>query len=414
MVLLSLLIACPTPDDPGHSEAPPDDTGETGFPDLPRDTGLTALAEAERFEGLAEDGLGEVVGFDGELWAAAPQRSGGRGAVCRIEAGELTGTCWLGRHQQAFAGNALEATSAGLALGSFWDDGGAGAVFLVGPEGGPLDDAAVILTGTEGSYAGISLGQGDIDDDGVVELAIGAFAANTSATDAGVVWLVETSSSGSLGSQPGVYSVTDGSWLGIDVELGDVDGDGVEDLLTGAMGEDSGAGAAYLFLGPLEGIVSAEDADARLGGGEAWTQAGKQVALGDLDGDGRQDLAIAAPDGDRVSLIPGPAWTGELAEAEGSVTGAEGSRLGFSLALSDLEGDGRADLLIGASRADDAGAAYVFYGPFSGHLSVEDAAWTLGGEAEGDKAGSWVQAWDGQLYVGAPGALEGAGRVYLP
>lgn len=419
MVLLTLLIACPSPphdsaDDSGLDSEDSGDSGDTGFPDLPRDTGIEGLAEQDWLEGEAQDGLGSLQPVGELLWAGLPQRGSGRGAACLVEDGLLSETCWTGLHAEAYAGNALMAYEEQLVVASFWSGTGDGAVFIVGEGGGQLSGAETSFQGTEGSFAGISLGQGDIDDDGRVELGIGAFAANTSAFDGGAVWLVEPEDAGSMDSQAGVYGTTDQGWLGIDHAFGDVDGDGVDDLLAGAFGEDNGSGAAYLFLGPLDGIVSDADADARMSGGDNWTYAGKKLDVGDVDGDGHADMAIAATDAALVSLVMGPGFSGELSEAEATVTGAEGSRLGFSTALTDLEGDRRADLLLGATRADEAGAAYVFYGPVSGHLSTEEADWTLTGEAAGDKAGSWVEAFEGQLYVAAPDAIEGAGRVYLP
>jgi hypothetical protein len=78
---------------------------------------------------------------------------------------------------------------------------------------------------------------------------------------------------------------------------GDVDADGTLDLLTGDGAYDPGVsareGAASLYYGPLSGAV--EGPDARFGATAPLDELGTAVALGDADGDGRADLAIGAP-----------------------------------------------------------------------------------------------------------------------
>jgi len=78
-----------------------------------------------------------------------------------------------------------------------------------------------------------------------------------------------------------------------------VDADGFDDLLVGAMGNGSAganAGAAFLVYGPITGAVSLADADAVLLGEAAGHYAGDGVATGgDLDGDGFADIAVGAP-----------------------------------------------------------------------------------------------------------------------
>jgi hypothetical protein len=99
---------------------------------------------------------------------------------------------------------------------------------------------------------------------------------------------------------------------------GDVDGDGLPDLLVGdeeyededdSLGED---GAAYLFLSPPVQVADASAADARirgdydvlLGGDSHVSAVGTALAGGDLTGDGRPDLAIGWAS--RVALVESP------------------------------------------------------------------------------------------------------------
>ena len=79
---------------------------------------------------------------------------------------------------------------------------------------------------------------------------------------------------------------------------GDVNGDGWDDLLVGADGEDFGgtvAGAAYLVLGPVSGTVDLGASDAKLSGEAGGDYAGVSVSgAGDVDGDGSDDLLVGA------------------------------------------------------------------------------------------------------------------------
>ena len=87
---------------------------------------------------------------------------------------------------------------------------------------------------------------------------------------------------------------------------GDVDGDGHADLLVGAVGEASGGGAVYLLQGPVTGSIDLAPADAKwIGQGHAgWSMAG----VGDLDADGLDDLLLGDPLDDSNGIDAGAAW----------------------------------------------------------------------------------------------------------
>ena len=96
---------------------------------------------------------------------------------------------------------------------------------------------------------------------------------------------------------------------------GDVDGDGLDDILIGADGEDSGggdAGAAYLIL--ASGLGSDSDIDLALSdykfiGETGGDSAGHSVAsAGDVDGDGLADLLIGANNHSEVGTDAGAAY----------------------------------------------------------------------------------------------------------
>ena len=231
-------------------------------------------------------------------------------------------------------------------------------------------------------------GAGDMDGDGLRDLAFGAYRRDTSISDPGVVAVV-------LGSDAiaGAHNLmaADAQLLGTQSQAfvgcalagaGDVDADGYDDLLVGARGEDysaADAGGAYLILGPYTAVgYISYVAVANIRGDEAYGYAGSAVAgLGDLDGDDRADIAVGAPyvdvDGDAnsgvVAVFSGPVeGVLELGAGQALLQGSgPGNMLGDALGQGgDFDGDGYGDLLVGVPGFDqpsaDAGAAWLLWG----------------------------------------------------
>jgi len=212
---------------------------------------------------------------------------------------------------------------------------------------------------------------------------------------------------------------------------GDVDGDGFDDLLATADGDDtagSGAGGAWLVAGPLVGTVTAPEAHFT---GFAGESAGYSVALGDTDDDGYADVHVSSPYvgsyKGRVDVFQGPV-SGTLSLSSSAATflgGRTGSQLGLTVRAEQLDAAGPLELVIGAASdpsRPNTGTTYVFAGPFAGTVATSAAFGVIYAALPGDQAGVAVAAGDldgdgaVDLAVGAPQSWyggSGAGAVFL-
>ena len=329
----------------------------------------------------------------------------------------------------AFAGDLSGDGREALLLGA----AGAGEAMLLGADSSWL---AVFSAVTAGAGLGLALaGPGDLDGDSLPDLALGAPGDGGSLAARGVVYLLPGDSRGEISLDLSTASLAllgeaAGDRAGYPQAAGDFDGDGAADLLISAPGEGTlgaSAGAVYLVAGPVGGVTSLSHANTKLMGSAAGDGAGPVAVLGDTDGDGQGDLLAGAWGADgggsnagEVCLFLGPVWgTADLGAADAILTGeAPQDMAGWSVgAPGDVDGDGLADLLIGAVGEDSggasAGAAYLVLSPVE-VTSLGDADAVICGEAAGDWAGTRVDgagdlAGDGSTWilVGAPGADSG-------
>ena len=306
------------------------------------------------------------------------------------------------------------------------------------------DYGDTILGAAAGDSIGLSVcAAGDVDGDGFGDLWIDASLADDNGTDSGVVYLLRGPLTGGADLSDAVAWVVGentGDRAGSALATGDLDGDGVADLVVGASKEDTNgtaAGAVYLLYGALTGEISLADADAKLLGEAASDWAGFDLVLpGDVNDDGVQDLWISAMHEASAGAKAGATYlmsgvlTGEveLSSALAKWVGESSSdQAGVSITSGDMDGDGLVDLVVGADGDDatgsNAGAVYLLSGMVTGDNALKAAATKLRGVGAGDHAGHEVESAgdmndDGyvDLLVAAPdadGVATGSGVTYL-
>lgn len=261
-----------------------------------------------------------------------------------------------------------------------------GIVAMYSSEGGEMGVAPIWVaeSGEEDcSYGWAVANAGDMDGDGINDLAIGGPSCrNASNARIGRVDVFLGSSAGlsdfpartSHGSNP-----ADERWYGLAVAGGgDVDGDGYDDVVIGAPGDPSPEGEASLVLGSATG--STLDSAWRVTAPEQTFGMAVSVA-GDVDGDGHHDVAVGArwfddsfSDEGRVSLWlghPGGLDDGAAWEVVGGSAGAEfGAAV---VGVGDVDSDGRDDLAVGAPGWSEAGIAKGAVFLFGGAQAVGSA-----------------------------------------
>ncbi|TFU06302.1 hypothetical protein EUV02_04700 [Polymorphobacter arshaanensis] len=324
---------------------------------------------------------------------------------------------------------------------------------------------AVIIDGVNaGDRAGSAVGSvSDLNGDGKAEILIGAPGMeNGTVVDAGaafVIWGRSTAGGIDLndpftgnGQGYAIKGQTSGDEAGTTImSISDLNGDGKADIIVGAPGNDSGgsnAGAVYVVWGKSTttgvslGSVAGGTGGFKILGDTGGDRIGKAIGtVADLNGDGKSEILIGSPDSKIGGTNSGAVYvlfgkgTGTAVDLTAVANGTGGYVIkgvaqdmagGAVTGLGDVNGDGKADILVGAARSD---SAYVVFGKSTttavdlNNVRAGVGGYWIQAEAAGDLASISVAGGadfnhDGinDIVIGAQDNIEGgsnAGAVYI-
>jgi len=295
-------------------------------------------------------------------------------------------------------------------------------------------NADVIITGEASSGLARSLAVGDFNADGKIDLAAGGELYNTEQGRAYIFIngsssfpTCTTSCTAASNANVTITGETGSYWdFGWSMAAGDLNADGKTDLAIGANRADSDKGKVYIFLNDGSYPAGAGSAEVIITGTATFNGLGRSLATGDLNADGKTDLAIGAFYSGSLSntyiFYGRTSWSATYAasSADVTITGESTTTLfGSSVVTGDFNADGRTDLAVGAyGYTSLTGRAYVFYNDGSIPTTAATADIIITGETTNNYFGYSLAAGDFNA-DGATDLIVGAlnyssnGRAYI-
>jgi len=406
----------------------PTPNGEPPLFSMPGATKTDKTGASVAFAGdFNNDGYGDfVIGIPGSDAAA---KDAGRVEVISGKDGSLlkfiNGTA------------AKDALGTAVAGGADIDEDGFDDVVIGAPNAGANHaGSVVVLFGPDGtrtqpisgtvakSLFGTAVALGDVNNDGNADILIGAPKdddAENKLKDAGSVTVI---SGDGLAPLETFYGATAKAGFGTSVATGKVDAVAGADIIIGAP-NDGGTGSVTVYNQAAIQLL-------KVNGAAKKSLFGKSVASGDVNNDSFDDVLIGAPGDDNGKLKDVGSVTVLSGNGGSQLTKQFGatakSNLGNSIAAGDVNGDGYADIIIGAWKDDkpgtklkDAGSVSVFSG--NGFAQIGSTRY---GDVAKDYFGAAVSAGDingdgkDDLIIGIPGfdlsvkpAIKDAGKVMV-
>ena len=339
----------------------------------------------------APDSRGEAVAAGTWSWAAYGEQEGAHLDVNPGATGDVDGDGYADLVTIALLGDLLA------------ENDGFARLYLGGPDGLGASPVWIGTTGQAASPLSRAEFVGDLDGDGLDEIALASATYDTTSfTGAGRVEVYLGTASGALGATPwwSMEGGSDDEFFGQSVAgLGDFDGDGLGDLAIGCSNCDApelDEGTASVFFGDPAGLSGAPDWGP-IGCDQDGARCGDVHGAGDVDGDGAGDLLVLgagwnttlhADAGSAFHYLgsPDPAVAPATTPAWSAFGANETAAIGGGASGGDADGDGYSDVVVTWRADDDAGDGYgqvrLYPGGPSGPALFP--AWTL----EGDQAGA--------------------------
>ena len=309
-----------------------------------------------------------------------------------------------------------------LAISAWGYNGFMGRAYIFYSDGSiptTANSADVIIDGQNYADVFYSIESGDLNDDGRIDLVVGAVGYNN---EAGRIYIFNND-----GSYPSNASGADNlitgdvlnSGFGSSLIAGDFNADGKEDLVVSSAGYLGGYGRIYIFYNDGAYPVNESGADVTINGTYiSYEQLGVFLEKGDFNNDGRVDLVASSSS--RIFIFYNDGAYPANDSGADVIIGDFGGTFSNKIATIDLNSDGRMDLVAGNTEySSNVGRVYIFYNDGSYPSSSSGADAVISGVSSDDYFGSMIKGGDinndnrDDLIISARGYSGFRGMVYI-